>query len=52
MYRGIILNAFSGLIHLYAEVDDGQVYGILRSRLSDFKTFLDGIAVFLKLESF
>jgi uncharacterized protein YutE (UPF0331/DUF86 family) len=40
------------LIHLYAEVDDEQVYSILRSRLDDFKTFLDKIAVFLRLDKF
>jgi uncharacterized protein YutE (UPF0331/DUF86 family) len=38
------------LIHLYREVDDEQVYEILQSRLDDFKTFLDRIAAFLKLE--
>jgi uncharacterized protein YutE (UPF0331/DUF86 family) len=38
------------LIHLYWEVDDGQVYEILQVRLGDFKTFLDNIAMFLKLE--
>jgi uncharacterized protein YutE (UPF0331/DUF86 family) len=38
------------LTHLYWEVDDGQVYEILQSRLIDFKTFLDRIAAFLKLE--
>ena len=38
------------LIHLYWEVDDEQVYEILQSRLDDFKTFLDRIAAFLKLE--
>jgi uncharacterized protein YutE (UPF0331/DUF86 family) len=38
------------LIHLYMEVDDEQVYNILLSRLDDFKTFLDGVAVFLKLD--
>lgn len=37
------------LIHLYMEIDDEQVYNILRTRLDDFKTFLNGIAVFLKL---
>ncbi len=40
------------LIHLYAEVDDEQIYSILRSRLDDFKTFLDKIAVFLRLDKF
>jgi uncharacterized protein YutE (UPF0331/DUF86 family) len=38
------------LIHLYWEVDDKQVYEILQSRLDDFKTFLDNIAIFLNLE--
>ena len=38
------------LIHLYWEVNDEQVYEILQSRLEDFKTFLDGIAAFLRLE--
>lgn len=38
------------LIHLYMEVDDEQVYNILGSRLDDFKTFLLGISVFLKLD--
>lgn len=37
------------LIHLYMEIDDEQVYDILQTRLDDFKTFLNGIAVFLKL---
>jgi uncharacterized protein YutE (UPF0331/DUF86 family) len=40
----------SRLIHLYWEVDDGQVYEILQSRLDDFKTFLRQIGAFLKLE--
>ena len=38
------------LIHLYWEVDDEQVYEILKSRLNDFKKYLDYIAVFLSLE--
>jgi len=38
------------LTHLYWEVDDDQVYEVLQSRLIDFKTFLDRIAAFLKLE--
>jgi uncharacterized protein YutE (UPF0331/DUF86 family) len=38
------------LIHLYWEVDDEQVYEILQTRLNDFKTFLNNIAVFLGLE--
>jgi uncharacterized protein YutE (UPF0331/DUF86 family) len=38
------------LPHLYWEVDDDQVHEILQSRLIDFKTFLDRIAAFLRLE--
>lgn len=38
------------LIHLYWEVNDEQVYEILKSRLNDFKKYLDNIAVFLGLE--
>ena len=39
------------LIHLYMEIDDEQVHKILQSRLADFIRFLDGIAVFLKLDN-
>lgn len=35
------------LVHLYWEVDDEQVYDILRSRLDDFKEFLETVADFL-----
>lgn len=35
------------LVHLYWEVGDKQVYDILRSRLSDFKRFLDAMSSFL-----
>jgi uncharacterized protein YutE (UPF0331/DUF86 family) len=35
------------LVHLYWEVGDKQVHDILRTRLSDFKRFLDSIALFL-----
>ncbi len=38
------------LIHLYWEIDDDQVYEILKSRLGDFKAFLSQIGAFLKLE--
>ena len=38
------------LTHLYWEVDDAQVYEILQGRLSDFKLFLDKIALFLQLD--
>lgn len=38
------------LIHIYWEVDDRQIYGIMRSHLDDFKTFIDKIAVFLNLK--
>ena len=37
------------LIHIYMEVDNEQVYNILLTRLDDFNTFLDRIAIFLKL---
>lgn len=36
------------LVHLYWEVEDKQVHEILRSRLGDFKRFLDSIASFLR----
>jgi uncharacterized protein YutE (UPF0331/DUF86 family) len=39
------------LVHIYWEVDDEQVYEILQHRLKDFKTFLDNIAAFLRLEN-
>jgi uncharacterized protein YutE (UPF0331/DUF86 family) len=35
------------LVHLYWEVDDGQVHQLLRTRLSDFKQFLNALAGFL-----
>ncbi|MBI9084261.1 MAG: DUF86 domain-containing protein [Desulfobacterales bacterium] len=35
------------LVHLYWEVDDGQLYGYLQDRLGDFKKFLDALAIFL-----
>jgi uncharacterized protein YutE (UPF0331/DUF86 family) len=38
------------LVHLYLEIDDGQVYEILQNRLEDFKNFLHNIAVFLEFE--
>ena len=36
------------LVHLYWEVDEEQLYGLLKSRLGDFKRFLDKIAEFLE----
>lgn len=36
------------LVHLYWEVDEEQLYGLLNSRLGDFKKFLDKIAEFLE----
>jgi len=45
-----LLKGRNRLIHLYTEVNDEQVSETLQSRLSDFKTFLDNIAIFLKLE--
>ncbi len=38
------------LIHLYMEVNDELVHDILQSRLDDFKSFMDAVAVFLKLD--
>lgn len=35
------------LVHLYWEIDDLQVHGILQERLYDFKKFLDSMARFL-----
>lgn len=35
------------LVHLYWEVDDVQVYEILKTRLDDFKAFLDSLSAFL-----
>lgn len=35
------------LVHLYWEVDDGQVYEIIQKRLSDFKALLDAMSQFL-----
>ena len=39
------------LVHLYWEVDDQQLYGILQNRLVDFKKFLDSLASFLEWEN-
>ncbi len=38
------------LVHIYWEVDDEQVYEILRTRLNDFKTFLKSMSAFLGWE--
>jgi len=35
------------LVHLYWEVDDKQIYEILRTRLDDFKKFLNSLSRFL-----
>lgn len=35
------------LVHLYWQVDDQQVYDIIRNRLDDFKKFLDSTSMFL-----
>ena len=37
------------LVHIYWEVDDKQVFEIIKNRLGDFKTFLDNLAKFLNL---
>lgn len=38
------------LVHIYWEVDDKQVYNIMRANLGDFKTFLNSISSFLALD--
>jgi len=40
----------NGLVQLYWEVDDEQVYEILQTRLDDVETFPDSIAEFLSLD--
>jgi len=35
------------LVHLYWEVDDKQLYDILKERLGDFKVFLNAVSTFL-----
>ena len=37
------------LVHLYWQVDDKQVFEIIRNRLNDFKKFLDSISRFLEM---
>jgi len=39
------------LVHIYWEVNDDQLYKILKTRLGDFKQFLNQIAEFLKFEN-
>lgn len=39
------------LVHIYWEVDDKQVYNIMRANLGDFKTFLNSISSFLSLDN-
>lgn len=39
------------LVHIYWEVDDKQVYNIIRANLGDFKTFLNSISMFLGLDN-
>jgi len=36
------------LVHIYWEVDDAQLHEILRTRLKDFKSFMDSISAFLE----
>jgi uncharacterized protein YutE (UPF0331/DUF86 family) len=38
------------LVHLYWEVDDKQLHGILQTRLNDFKSFLNAVSSFLGWE--
>ena len=37
------------LVHLYWQLDDKQVFEIMRNRLNDFKKFLDSISRFLDM---
>jgi uncharacterized protein YutE (UPF0331/DUF86 family) len=37
------------LVHLYWQVDDKQVFELIRNRLNDFKKFLDSISRFLEM---
>jgi uncharacterized protein YutE (UPF0331/DUF86 family) len=37
------------LVHIYWEVDDAQVFEILKNRLDDFRIFLEGLFSFLGL---
>jgi uncharacterized protein YutE (UPF0331/DUF86 family) len=39
------------LVHLYWEIDDQQLYGILQSRLDDFKQSLNAVSAFLGWQS-
>ena len=39
------------LVHIYWEVDEKQVYNIMRANLGDFKTFLNSISMFLGLDN-
>ena len=36
------------LVHIYWEVDDNELYGILKSRLPDIKTFLESFGRFIE----
>jgi len=38
------------LVHVYAEVSDGEIYRILQSNLGDFRTFLADLAHILALD--
>ena len=40
------------LVHLYWEVDNGQVHEILRCRLDDFKRFLNSLSNFLDWKNY
>jgi uncharacterized protein YutE (UPF0331/DUF86 family) len=39
------------LVHIYWEVDDQQLYEILKTRTDDFKKFLDAMAIFLEWQN-
>lgn len=38
------------LIHLYGEADDEKVYEFMKTRLNDFKKFLEAISEFLEFD--
>ena len=38
------------LVHLYAKVDDAEVYRIIREDLGDFERYLASLAQYLKAE--
>jgi uncharacterized protein YutE (UPF0331/DUF86 family) len=37
------------LVHIYWNVDDNQLYEYLKKNISDYKKFLESVAIFLNL---